>query len=185
MPTLYDAAMRNFRAAADILESLQSSRIDLLGEARRGLIGRPRFVLKGGYNDVTPSFGACLPAGGRAEMLAMEGGAGVELRSSSADWLTLEGALTNQRAAEFCYVEIQVTASDRPLIADLFLREFVRDGSICDSDHQECHINEGDGMVCRLALREIDENVTGRRVIISLRHPAARLVLDRLSVILT
>lgn len=184
MPTFYDAAMRNFRAAADILESLHSNRVDLLGEARNGLVGRPRVALRGGYNDVTPSFGACLPANGRAELLGMEGGGGVELRCAGADWLTLEGTLTNQRAAELCYVEMQAT-SDRPLIADIFLREFVEDGSVRDSGHRECRLDLGAATVCKLALPEVAEDVTGRRVIIHLRHPAARVVLDRLAVTLT
>lgn len=184
MPTLYDAAMRNFRAAADVLEALQSNRVDLLDEARTGLINRPRFALRGGYNDVTPSFGACLPASGQAEFLGMESSVGIELRSRKADWLTLEGTLTDKVSAELCYVEMQVT-SDQPLIADIFLREFVEDGSVRDSGHRECHLNLGAATVCKLALPEVADDVTGRRVIIHLRHPGARVVIDRLAFTLT
>lgn len=184
MTTLYDAAMRNYRAAADILEALQSNRVDLIGEVRSGLIGRPRLALRGGYNDVTSSFGACLPASGRAEILGTESGLGVELRCSGADWLTLEGTLAEKGPAELCYVEMQVT-SDRPLIADVFLREFVEDGSARDSGHRECHLNLGTVTICKLALPRMADDVTGRRVIVHLRHPAARVILDRLAVTLT
>ncbi|MFG6082530.1 hypothetical protein ACEUZ9_003178 [Paracoccus litorisediminis] len=182
--TLYEAAMRNFQAAADILEALQSTRLDLVGEARSGLIGRPRLALSGGYNDVTPTFGACLPTNGRAELLIADSGTGVELRCTGIDWLTLEGTLAEPVPAELCYIEMQVT-SDRPQIADVFLREFIEDGSVRDSGHLECHLDLDAVSVCKLPLPEIEDDVTSRRVIIHLRQPAARLILDRLAITLT
>ncbi|MFC3571272.1 hypothetical protein [Paracoccus simplex] len=184
MTTLYEAAMRNFCAAADILEALQSTRLDLVGEARNGLIGRPRLALGGGYNDVTSFFGACLPVSGRAELLAAENGSGVELRCSSADWLTLEGTLAGEVITDSCYVEMQLSA-DRPVIADVFLREFLDGGAVRDTGHRECHLSVGGVAVCKLALPELAEDVTARRVIIHLRHPAARLIIDRLAITLT
>lgn len=175
--------MRNFRAAADILETLQSTRLDLLGEARSALIGRPRLALGGGYNDVTPAFGACLPIRGKAEILATDGG-GLELRCNDADWLTLEGTLLSEVVAETCYVEMQVSA-DRPLVADVFLREFVEGGSARDTGHRECQLAVGAISVCKLDLPEPQEGVAGRRVIVHLRSPAARLILDRAAITLT
>ncbi len=184
MTTLYEAAMRNFRAAADVLEALRSARVDLLGEARNGLTGRPRLALRGGYNDVTSAFGACLPASGRAEILGAEDGAAVELRCTGADWLTLEGTLSDDGTAELCYVEMEV-GSDRPMVADVFLREFVMDGSVRDSGHREVHLAPGAATVCKLALHDVADDVTGRRVIIHLRQPAPRVILERLAVTLT
>ena len=184
MTTLYDAALRNFRAAADVLEALQSTRLDLVAEARGGLVGRPRLTLGGGYNDVTTAFGICLPTGRRAELLTAEQGAGVELRCAGADWLTLEGALANDSGADLCHLEMQVS-SDRSLIADVFLREFIADGSVRDSGHRECQLHPGVVSICKLALPGIADDVTGRRVIIHLRQPVARQTLDRLAVTLT
>lgn len=184
MNTIYDAAMRNFRAAADILEALQASRLDLVSAARTGLIGRPRLGLGAGYNDVTPSFGACLPDGGRAEILPADGGTAIELRATGSDWMTLEGTLADSVPARTCYVEMQVT-SDRPLVADVFLREFLEDGSARDSGHRECHAEIGALVVCKLPLPEPREDATGRRVIVHLRQPASRIILDRLALTLT
>jgi len=183
LTTIYDAAMRNFMAAADILEALQATRLDLLSEARTGLVGRPRLGLGGGYNNVTPNFGACLPTNGRAEILSAEGGAGIELRGTGAEWMTLEGTLNTRAPAELCYVEMQATA-DRPLVADLFLREFLDDGSVRDIGHQECHVETGNVAVCKLELPELADDVTGRRIIAHLRQPASRIILDRLAVTL-
>ena len=175
--------MRNYRAAADMLEALQAMRLDLVSEARNGLIGRPRLGFGGGYNHVSPSFGACLPANGRSEILMTEGANGVELRCSGADWMTLEGTISSKIPVDFCYVEMQV-ASDRPLVADVFLREFLEDQSIRDSGHRECHATSGNIAVCKLSLPEIADDLAERRVIIHLRHPAQRLVLDRLAITL-
>lgn len=183
MNTIYDSAMRSFRAAADILEALQSTRIDLVKEARTGLVGRPRLNLGGGYNDVTPSFGACLPGSGRAEILAGEGSA-LELRCSGSEWMTLEGTISPDVPATSCYIEMQVSA-DRPIVADVFLREFRDDDTVFDSGHREVHLEQAEVSVCRVALPEAEPDVTGRRIIIHVRQPSVRMVLDRLAVTLT
>ena len=181
MTTLYDAAMRNFQAAADILVSLQSSRLDLIGEARTGLISRPRLSIRAGYNDVTPFFGVCLPTSGQAEIIAGESGKGIELRCSSADWMTFEGTLPRSLSTESCYVEIQAS-SGRPMVADVFVRDFIEDGATRDSGHRECHIAMDAVTICKLELAEKADDVTGRRVILHLRHPTSRLILDRLAI---
>ena len=183
MTTIYDVAMRNFKAAADMLEALQFTRLDLVQEARNALIGRPRFAFAGGYNDVSPMFGACLPGSGRGELLIPDSGGGVELRCSGTDWMTLEGAISAQIPVDECYLEIQA-ASDRLLVADVFIRELLQDGTVRDSGHRECHVADGGISVCRLPVPEMAEDVTGRRVIVHLRHPAQRLVIDRLAVTL-
>lgn len=184
MTTLYAAAVRNFRAASDVLETLQSNRQDLVNEARAGVVGRPRLGLNGGYNDVTAAFGLCLPSGGRAELMAAETGPGIELRSSSAEWMTLEGNLPLPLAAELCHIEMRADAG-RPIFADVFLRQIGEDGSVQDSGHCECCLNMGAVTVCKLPVPELAEGASGLRVIIHLRQPASRMFVDLLAITLT
>ncbi|SMO97827.1 hypothetical protein [Paracoccus laeviglucosivorans] len=184
MTTIFDAAMRNFRAAADILEALQATRLDLVNEARTGLIGRPKLGLAGGYNNITASFGACLPTSARADVLMAEDNGGIELRCSGADWMTLEGTLPADMPAEHCYMEMQVS-SDRPVVVDVFVREFLEDGSVRDAGHRECQLVQNSVTVCNLRLPETTGDAVGRRVIVHLRQPAQRMIIDRLAVTLT
>ncbi|MTH63070.1 hypothetical protein [Paracoccus shanxieyensis] len=183
MTTIFDAAMRNFRAAADILEALQATRLDMVAEARSGLVGRPRLGLAGGYNNVTPNVGVCLPTSARAEFLMAENASGVELRCTGADWMTLEGTLPAEAPMTQCYLEMQVSA-ERPVVADVFLREFLEDGSVRDAGHRECQMTVGAVTVCMLNLPEASDDTVGRRVIVHLRQPAPRMILDRLAVTL-
>lgn len=184
MTTLYDAAVRNYRAAADILEALQAHRQNLVHAARAGLVGRPRLSLSGGYNDITASFGLCLPQNGRAEMLAAEAGPGIDLRCSGADWLTLEGDLPLPVSGEACHVEMRIDAG-RPMVADVFLREFREDGSVHDTGHRECCLNLDAVTICRLPLPQVSDEASGMRVIIHLRQPPSRMLLDLLATTLT
>lgn len=184
MTSIYDAAVRNYRAAADMLEALQATRLDLVDQARNGLIGRPRLGLSGGYNDVTPVFGACLPASARADLMLTEDTNGIELRCNGADWMTLEGTLPLQFPADRCYLEMQVSA-DRPVVIDVFLREFLAGGEVRDGGHRECHLITGSVTVCALNMPDLDADIDGRRLIVHLRYPAQRMILDRLAVTLT
>lgn len=184
MTTIYDAAVRNFKAAADVLGALHAARLDLVTEARSWLVGRPRLGLVAGYNDLGELFGACLPGMARAEFLLPESGKGLELRCAGADWMTLEGALPGETSAQQCYLEMQVSA-DRPLIADVFLREFLDGGAVRDSGHRECDLSDGAIKVCALPLPAADADVTGLRIIVHLRQPSQRIIIDRLAVTLT
>ena len=51
--------------------------------------------------------------------------------------------------------------------------------------HREVHLAPGAATVCKLALHDVADDVTGRRVIIHLRQPAPRVILERLAVTLT
>ncbi|MDT1064526.1 hypothetical protein RM190_21885 [Paracoccus sp. CPCC 101403] len=184
MTTIFDAAMRNFRAAADILEALQATRLDLVNEARAGLTGRPRLGLAGGYNNVTASFGACLPTNARAEVLTTGDNAGIELRTSGAEWMTLEGTLPSNVPAERVYLEMQVSC-DQPVVVDIFVREILDDGSVKDAGHRECQLTMDSITVCNLKMPEASEYAVDRRVIVHLRQPASRMIFDRLAITLT
>lgn len=185
MTTLYAAALRNYEAAASVLTALQSSRLDLLAEARSALVGRPKLALTGGYNAVTPALGICLPNGTRCDVLALPDEAGaVELRGAGQQWMTLETPLPDSAASlSKCFIECTLSA-DAPLVADVFLRSFDADGAAKDSGHVEWRIMRDSVSLCSLSLPEGGEDAAGRRIIIHLRQPASRLILGGLAVTL-
>jgi hypothetical protein len=183
MPTIYAAALRNFEAAASVLTALQSGRLDLLTEARSALLGRPKLVLTGGYNTVTPALGICLPNGTRCDIMAPSSELDtVELRGTDQQWMTIETPLPASPASK-CFIECRL-ASETPLVADVFLRSFAEDGTAQDSGHFEWHIMHDCVSLCRLMLPETPDSKVERRVIIHLRQPASRLVLSSLAITL-
>lgn len=185
MTTIYAAALRNYEAAASVLTALQSSRIDLLAEARSALVGRPKLALTGGYNTVTPGLGLCLPNGTRCDLLATSDDLGaIELRGAGQQWMTLETPLPQSSAlASKCFIECSL-ATEVPLVADVFLRSFDEAGASEDSGHVEWRIMRDSVSLCTLVLPPVPEGQMGRRIIIHLRQPAARLVLGALAVTL-
>lgn len=185
MTTLYAAAVRNFEAAASVLTALQSARIDLLAEAGNALIGRPKLGLSGGYNTITPAFGACLPNGLRCDILpGTDGERSIELRGAGLQWMTLEAPLPDSSAiASKCFIECSASA-EAPLVADVFLRSFDDSGKVSDSGHLEWRIMRDSVSLCCLELPEPDEDTTARRVIVHLRQPPARVLLANLALTL-
>lgn len=185
MTTLYAAAVRNFEAAASVLTALQSARIDLLAEASAAMVGRPKLGLSGGYNNITPAFGACLPNGLRCDILPGTDSEGsVELRGAGLQWMTLEAPLPDSSAvASKCFIECNASA-ETPLVADVFLRSFDETGKVSDSGHLEWRILRDSVSLCCLELPEQDEDTTARRVIVHLRQPPARLLLASLALTL-
>ncbi|MFT4012592.1 MAG: hypothetical protein QM682_04135 [Paracoccus sp. (in: a-proteobacteria)] len=185
MTTIYAAALRNYEAAASVLTALQSSRIDLLAEARSALVGRPKLGLAGGYNNITPAFGTCLPSGTRCDVLAASDDINaIELRGAGLQWMTLEAPLfeTSDPVSK-CFIECNALA-ELPLVADVFLRSFGEDGEVRDSGHTEWRIMRDSVSLCSLSLPEPAEGDQGRRIIIHLRHPAPRLLLSALALTL-
>lgn len=185
LTTLYAAAVRNFEAAASVLTALQSARIDLLDEARSAMVGRPKLGLTGGYNAITPAFGACLPDGMRYDILpGTDGETAIELRGAGLTWMTLEAPLPDgAEPATKCFIEC-IAGADTPLVADVFLRSFDEDGQVQDGGHREWRITRDALSLCCLELPEPDEGTSGHRVIIHLRHPPARLLLSGLAITL-
>lgn len=185
MTTIYAAALRNYEAAASVLTALQSSRIDLLAEARSALVGRPKLALTGGYNTVTPALGICLPNGTRCDVMATPDDLrAVELRGAGQQWMTLETPLPDSsKLASKCFIECNL-AAETPLVADVFLRSFDEDGSTEDSGHVEWRIMRDSLSLCSLPLPQVSDGNTARRIIIHLRQPASRLILGGLAVTL-
>ncbi|MDS9466199.1 hypothetical protein RGQ15_01215 [Paracoccus sp. MBLB3053] len=184
MTTIYSAAVKSYQAAADVLVALQEGRMDLVPEINAALVGRPKLALSGGYNAITNTFGACLPDGTRCDVLGSTEGNTVELRSSGLNWMTLEATLPSKfETATRCYVECEA-GSDFPLVADVFVRNFAKDGSVEDAGHVEWHIRPGSLSLCRIDLPEFDEAAAERRVIVHLRQPSHRLLIGGLCVTL-
>ncbi|ADO42969.1 hypothetical protein [Ketogulonicigenium vulgare] len=182
MTTIYDAAKHSFVSAANMLAALQESRIELLGEARAQLEDRPKLKLAQGYNDIGQVLGTCLPPGGQAELSASETGDALELRCSNAGWMTLEAKMQNRAIPSEYYVELGIDAK-QPVVADVFIREFLTDGTTNDVGHREVRITDTIA-ICRLSAADLSEDATAHRVIVHVRQPASRMIIDRLAVTL-
>ena len=183
MTTIYAAALRNYEAAASVLTAIQSSRVDLLAEARSALLGRPKLALTAGYNTVAPGLAICLPQGTRCDLVPTPDDLNaVELRGGGQQWMTIETPLpVSSKPATKCFIECNL-AAETSLVADVFVRSFDEDGSARDSGHVEWRIMRDSMSVCRLALPEPQDNETERRIIIHLRQPAGRLILGGLAI---
>ncbi|MFC7704795.1 hypothetical protein ACFQXB_11375 [Plastorhodobacter daqingensis] len=182
--TIYETAIRNFEAAADILTTLQASRVNMLSQALDSMIGRPKAVLSEGYNDIGLSFGLCLPAGKRGDLLkGSEEDTSVEIRTSGISWMTLEGVVPANTVAGQVYLEIEAQG-ESTVVADVFIRE-IRAGAAVDGPLHEWRISPDGVSVFKLALPESDEpGAVSRRVIVHLRQPPRRLVLRRFAMTL-
>ena len=180
MTTIYDSAVRSFEAAAAVLMSLQNQRTNLAAEAGRALDGRPKVLLSEGYNSLARDVGVCIPQDTRAEFARAEGDDGLEFRTSGLEWMTIEGQLPRDLAAATCYLDASV-AFPMPAVADVFLREFKRDGSVVDSLHQEWTLGMDAASVCCLTLEEAGDDISARRIIIHLRQPPHRFVIRTLA----
>ncbi|MBW7057221.1 hypothetical protein KY389_11040 [Paracoccus bogoriensis] len=180
MPTIYDCAVRSFEAAAAVLMTLQQQRINLVAEAGRCLDGKPKRLLDEGYNALASRLGICIPEDARAEFAQSEDGKGLEFRNSGMTWMTFEGQLPETEAERTCYLDARATFP-APVIADVFLREFKADGRIIDSLHQEWVLGAHREALCSLTLPPSAKGVTGRRVIIHLRQPPLRFLIENLA----
>ena len=183
MPTIYQAAIQNFRAASDMLTAILDTRTDALAEIRSALSSRPRLALADGYADVSPKLGACLPKGGRAEWSANENDTSLELRSSGTDWMTLEVLAPTEAESEIttAVVEAKLLVG-RDQVIDLFLRDIFEDGTVRDTGHTTVQLKAGALTLGKLAIAERQEGCLSRRVILHLRQPAQRIVFEEIAV---
>ncbi|ODT61556.1 MULTISPECIES: hypothetical protein [Paracoccus] len=180
MVTIYDSAVRSFEAAAAVLMSLQSCRTNLAAEAGRALDNRPKVILSAGYNSLTSSVGICMPEDARAEFSRSDDDDGLEFRTSGLNWMTIEGLVPAEIDAATCYLDAAVSFP-APTVADVFLRDFLADGGIADSLHQEWALGADRAAVCSLRLPALRSGATARRIIIHLRQPPLRFVIRSLS----
>lgn len=182
MVTIFDNAVRNFQAAAELLMALQDRRMVLTADAGAQLEGRPKALLSEGYNSLSQRFGMCIPQDSRAEYMLPEDGVGVEIRNSGLTWMTMEG-LVGESGACACYLDADAVFP-APTIADVFLREFTEAGEIRDSLQREWHLGGDSTALCLMHLPEAGEDVAHRRVIIHLRQPPLRFTIRKLAMTL-
>lgn len=169
MVTIYDKAVCNFKAAADMLMLVHSSRICLTEDAAVAIGERSKESLKEGYNIVSHRFGICIPENSRADVSVSKDSDGLEFRTSGLAWITLEGLMEN-RSCCTCYLDTN-TLFPSPMISDVFVRDFLDSGSIRDRLHTEWRIGGDVGALCRLDLPTAEEDIAHRRIIIHLRQP--------------
>lgn len=179
---IHESAVRNFQSAADLLIAIQGRRLVLTSEAARVLNSRPKAILNEGYSTLSPRFGICIPQSSRAEFAFAGDGEGLDFRTSSLPWMTMEGLLDGKMAGT-CYVDADV-AFLVPTTADVFLREFTADGKSHDSQHTEWSLGTDQAAVCVMNIPKADNDVESRRVIIHLRQPPERFILRKLALTL-
>ncbi|UPH72522.1 hypothetical protein LGT41_0006815 [Abyssibius alkaniclasticus] len=169
-----------FLSAAKNLDSLTSSRMDLLeGLSKHFTVGR-RTKLKPGFSQLTEKLAVCttqtadvLVGGGEAVPLSLE----VE----GCDWLTLESDIRILESKGMIVLEAEVH-SDYALYADVFLRIFNNAGEPTDLASAFWPIS-ADGLCVHLM--EAPENAFAAkraRLIIHLRQPIGQIKVHQLAI---
>lgn len=180
MSNIHEMAVRNFEAAADLLMTLQNSRVNLVTEVTSCLLGKPKILLNEGYSALTLKVGICVPADARAELSKAEGKDGLEFRNSGLNWMSLESRLPNLEDEKTCYLDTRAEFAS-PVMADVFLRERQDDGGMTDSLHQEWILGASREALCRLRLPKAHKGTAERRIIIQLRQPPRRFSIESLA----
>ncbi|MFD1913395.1 hypothetical protein [Halodurantibacterium flavum] len=179
MTTLYQAAVRNFDAAAAMLATFGAERFDLKKDLQGTKAGSARSIQMQGFQALGPRFGICLPSDIGALVTPSDQAITVISRTH-ADWMTIELGGPSLAAAGTCYIEADLRGGS-DLVADVFLRDMTGDQP-SDGPVTEWHLNP------ELTLLRLPLPVTGgdvqRRLIVQLRHPPQELQINRFAVTL-